>query len=69
MEEFIKDKISTSDKIFTTGAYLQAYEIELNGVKQWRWIVVGQEENAFYNGTPITVFDYASSYQGLFQDE
>lgn len=61
--------ITPDSKIFTTGAYLQAIEVEINGVKQWRWVLVGQEGDAFYDGESIVVCDYSNSFKGLFQAE
>ena len=72
--EFEKDELEMEDefelskdvKIFTTGAFLRAFEVEINGVKSWRWIVVGQEGDAFLDNEIIEVYDYADSFEGLF---
>lgn len=69
MENSKQIQLSPSATIFTTGAYLRAFEVEINGIKQWRWIVVGQEDEAYYDGNPIDIFDYANSFEGLFQEE
>jgi hypothetical protein len=33
-------QITSKDKIFATGVHLQAVQIEINGIKQWRWVAV-----------------------------
>lgn len=52
-------------KIFATGVFLQPFEVEINGRKQWRWIVVGFEDDSYYDGELIDVYDYADSFEGL----
>lgn len=51
--------------IFTTGATLQAVEVKINGVKQWRWVVIGFEDDSFQNGKTIDVCEYADDQKGL----
>lgn len=60
--------ITPSSKIFTTGAHLQAIEIEINGKKQWRWVVVGFEDDTYFEGEVIDVYDYANSFEGLIKE-
>ena len=46
-------------------------EVEINGKKQWRWLAVGFEDESYFDGNPIEVYDYATSFEGLVlsQDE
>jgi hypothetical protein len=67
MENKSRIQFTPQDKIFTTGSYLQAFEVEINGIKQWRWILVGQEGNTYFNGESINVYDYADSFVNLIQ--
>lgn len=60
--------ITPSSKIFATGVHLQAIEVEINGQKQWRWVVVGFEDDTYFDGEVIDVYDYANSFEGLFKD-
>lgn len=57
--------ITNNDKIFATGVQLQALQIEINGIKQWRWVAVGFEEDTFLNGESIDVYDFAYPFEGL----
>lgn len=62
-----RNQIAENDTIFTTGAHLRAFEVEINGKKQWRWIVVGQEDDAYHDDDDvIDVYDYADTFDGLF---
>lgn len=54
------------DTIYSTGVFLKAEEIEINGTKQWRWVATSIEGDCFKEGTPIMVHDYAQSLDGLF---
>ena len=63
-----KVQITPNDKIFSTGAYLQAVEVKIGEIKQWRWLVVGFEEDSFFNGETIDLNDYANSIEGLVKD-
>lgn len=63
-----KLEITPSSKVFATGVHLQAIEVEINGKKQWRWIVVGFEDDTYFDGETIDVYDYADSFEGLFKD-
>ncbi|MDO4783240.1 MAG: hypothetical protein Q4A09_08525 [Capnocytophaga felis] len=56
-------------QIFSTGVHLQAIEVIIGGIKQWRWIVVGFEDDSFINGKTIDVFEYANSKEELFQEK
>jgi hypothetical protein len=58
-------QITSKDKIFATGVHLQAVQIEINGIKQWRWVAVGFEEDTFFNGECIEVYDYANTFEEL----
>lgn len=64
-----KFELRENDKIFCTGAFLQPLEIEVRGVKQWRWVLVGSEDPSYFNGQEIQIYDYANDLQGLLIDE
>ena len=51
--------------IFTTVATLQAVEVEINGIKQWRWIVTSFEDDSFQNGKAIDTCEYAETKDKL----
>jgi hypothetical protein len=68
MEKIEKLGITPSSKVFATGVHLQAFEVEINGKKQWRWIAVGFEDDSYYDGEAIDIYDYADSFEGLFKD-
>jgi hypothetical protein len=61
-------EITPTSKIFATGVHLQAVEVEINGKKQWRWVVVGFEDDTYFDGKIIDVYDYANSFEELFKD-
>lgn len=56
-------------EIFTTGAFLEAVEVEINGEKQWRWIVTKFEDESFLDREAIDVYTYANSQDKLFIQE
>ena len=53
-------------KIFTTGAFLEAIEVEIDGKKQWRWLATSFEDEIFLDGESTEVYTYANSQDGLF---
>ncbi len=53
------------DKIFATGVFLQAIEVEINGKKQWRWVAVDFEDDTYFDGKPIDIYTYADSFEKL----
>jgi hypothetical protein len=59
---------SESDKIFATGVFLQAVKCTINGIESWRWVGVGFEDDTYYDGEVIDVYDYADTFEGLFID-
>lgn len=61
-----KLEFTKTDKIFTTGAYLKAIECIIDGRKQWRWVVVGFEDDTYFNGEIVDIQDYADSFEDLF---
>jgi hypothetical protein len=63
-----KAQITPKDKIFSTGVHLQAVEVKIGEIKQWRWLVVGFEEESYFNGETIDLNDYADSFEGLVKD-
>ena len=65
METLNSPKITPNSKVFATGVHLQAVEVEINGKKQWRWVAVGFEDETYYDGETIDIYDYADSFEGL----
>jgi hypothetical protein len=51
--------------IFATGVFLRAIEVEIYGQKQWRWVAVGFEDDSYFDGEVINVYDYADDFDGL----
>lgn len=62
-------EISETDKIFATGVFLKPEKCTINGKEQWRWIAVGFEDDSYYDGKIIDIYDYAESFEGLFNAE
>lgn len=66
-------QLTENDKIFCNGVFLQPLEVEINGKKQWRWVLAGQSgdlEGGFYlNGERIDIYDYANDLQDLLVNE
>lgn len=60
-----KQIISDTDKIFATGVFLQPVNCVINGKQQWRWVAVGFEDDSFYGGKLIHVYDYADTVEDL----
>lgn len=69
MDNLNKVQIQPQDKIFATGVFLKAVEVEINGSKQWRWLAVGFEDDSYFNGELIDVYDYANSFEELIKDD
>ena len=64
-------KIKNQTTIFSTGVHLQVVECVINGIKQWRWVAVGFEDESFLNGETINPIEYAEKQENLvekFQD-
>lgn len=53
------------DTIFTTGAFLKAVEVEINGIKQWRWVAEDFTDENFQGGKSIDVYTYADNLKDL----
>ncbi len=60
--------ISYSDKIFATGVFLQPVKCTINGIEQWRWVAVGFEDDSYYDGEIIDVYEYADTLEKLVAD-
>lgn len=58
--------LKETDKVFATGVFLQPVKCTINGIDQWRWVAVEFEDDTFYDGEIIDVYDYADSLDGLF---
>lgn len=54
--------------IFSTGVHLQSVEVEINGIKQWRWVAVAFEDDSYQNGESVDIYDYSDTYEGLFNN-
>jgi len=57
--------ISDTDKIFATGVFLQPVKCTINGREHWRWVAVGFEDDSYYDGEIIDIYDYADTLEGL----
>ncbi|ATA87947.1 hypothetical protein [Capnocytophaga gingivalis] len=56
-------------EIFTTGAFLKAIEIDINGKRQFRWIVTQFEDDSFENGELIIPIESADSEEKLTEEK
>ena len=56
-------------EIFTTGAFLKAIEIDINGKRQFRWIVTQFEDDSFENGELISPIESADSEEKLTEEK
>ena len=56
-------------EIFTTGAFLKAIEIDINGKRQFRWIVTQFEDDSFENGELIIHIESADSEEKLTEEK
>lgn len=65
METQNNTQITQKNTIFATGVHLQAFEVEIDGKKQWRWVAVGFEDDNYCNGEIIDVYDHAGSFEKL----
>jgi len=63
-----KQIISDTDKIFATGVFLQPVNCIINGKQQWRWVAISFEDDSYYNGERIDIYDYADTLEGLIID-
>lgn len=57
--------ISETDKIFATGVFLKPVNCTIDGKEQWRWVAVGFEDDSYFNGERIDIFDYADALEDL----
>lgn len=57
--------LSETDTIFSTGVFLRPTKCEINNIETWRWVAVGFEDDCYYDGERINIFDYANSLEGL----
>ncbi len=60
--------MSYTDKIFATGVFLQPVKCTINGIEQWRWVAVGFEDDSYYDGEVIDIYEYANTPEGLIAD-
>lgn len=64
-----KIKITENDYLFTIGAFIKPVKVTINNKEQWRWIVTSFEDQTFFDGNEIDVYDYANNLKGLFTSE
>lgn len=57
--------ITSEDRIFATGVFLQPVKCTINEKEQWRWIAVSFEDESYYDGNVIETYDYADTLEGL----
>jgi len=62
------EMLHENDKIFCTGAFLKPVEVEINGRKQWRWVLVGSEDSSFLDGDEVMIYDHAPTLHGLLRE-
>lgn len=69
-EEKIDDKLilTEQDIVYTTGAFLKPIQIDIDGEKQWRWVVIGFEDSSFLDGEDIGLYDYADNIESLVKE-
>ena len=64
----MKQTNSPKTIIFSTGVHLQSVEVEINGIKQWRWVAIGFEDDTYKDGEQVEIYNYSDSYEGLFNN-
>ncbi len=57
--------LSETDKVFATGVFLQPVKCTINEKEQWRWVAVGFEDDNYYDGEVVDIYDYADTLEGL----
>lgn len=57
----VKNKIT----IFSTGVHLQSVLCVISGMKQWRWVATGFEDDSFLNGRVINPIEYAKKQDDM----
>lgn len=62
-------QFNINDKIYATGVFLQPVKCVINNKEQWRWVAVGFEDETYFDGNFINVFDYSDTFEGLFAQE
>ncbi len=63
-----KTQINQNSVIFATGVHLEPIECIIEGKKQWRWVAVGFQDDTYFNGEIIDVYDYADNFEKLLKD-
>jgi len=58
-------------RIYTTGAYLEAIEVTINGITQYRWIVDAFEDDSYLYGSGdyCKPYTYADTLEGMFMKD
>lgn len=57
--------MNNRDVVFTIGAFLKAEKVKINNIEQWRWIVVGFEDDTYFDGELINPVEYAEQFEDL----
>jgi hypothetical protein len=57
--------VSSEDKIFATGVFLQPVKCSIDGIEQWRWVAVNFEDDSFFDGEIINPIEYANDINDL----
>lgn len=57
--------LSSEDKIFATGVFLQPVKCSINGIEQWRWVAINFEDDSFFDGEIINPVEYANDINDL----
>lgn len=62
-------QFKTNDTIFATGVFLKPVKCVINDIEQWRWIAVSFEDDSYFDGNLIEVYEYSDTFEGLFIHE
>lgn len=60
--------MSDTETVFSTGVFLRPAKCIINGTEQWRWVAVGFQGDSYYDGEVINIYDYADTFEGLFDN-
>lgn len=57
--------ISSDDRIFSIGVFLQPVKCTINNIDQWRWVAVGFEDESYFIGKAIDPIEFADNLEGM----
>jgi len=57
----------SGDIVFTNGAFITPIQVDIHGIKQWRWIVASFEDVSFFNGKVVNPIEKADDFKELLQ--